>query len=63
MLLIPHFKSSYPCTKPISLAHLTFISPSSNKKSSGFMRGVAQSGLTRLKVGVKSTHRLELPPW
>ena len=29
-LLIPNFNSSYPCTKPISIAHQTFLSPIEN---------------------------------
>ena len=62
-LLIPHFNSSYPFTKPTSIAHQTFLSPSCHKKSPCFVRGVAQSASSRLNVGVKCTHRLELALW
>ena len=62
-LLIPHFNSSYPCTKPICIAHQTFPSPPCHKKSPCFIRGIAQSASSRLNVGVKCTHRLELALW
>ena len=62
-LLIPHLNSSYPCTKPISIAHQTFLSPPCHKKSLCFVRGVAHSASSRLNVGVKCTHRLELALW
>ena len=49
-LLIPHFNnSSYPCTKPISIAHQTFLSPPCHKKSPCFVRGGAHSASSRLK--------------
>ena len=51
-LLIPHFKSSYPCTKPISFVHQTFLIPCCHKMSPRFVRGVAQSASSRLNVGV-----------
>ena len=62
-LIIPHFNSSYPCTKPISIAHQTFLSPPCHNNSPCFVRGVAHSASSRLNVGVKCTHRLELALW
>ena len=62
-LLIPRFNSSYPCTKPITIAHQTFLSPPCHKKYPCFVRGIAQSASSRLNVGVKCPHRLELPLW
>ena len=48
-LLIPHFNSSYPCTKPISIAHQMFLIPPCHKKFPCFVRGVAHSASSRLK--------------
>ena len=62
-LLIPYFNSSYPCTKPISIANQTFLSLPCHKKSPCFVRGVAYSASSRLNVGVKCTHRLESALW
>ena len=43
-LLKPQLKSAYPCIKPITVAHQTFLGPSCHKKSARFIGGVVHRG-------------------
>ena len=50
-LLKPHLKSSYPCIKPIGVAHQTSLGPSCHKKSPCFIGGLALSEL-RVRLSI-----------